>query len=65
MTGFRILLLTAAIALTAAGCYETPQASMVEPHEYKGAQDSQRILHSPQSLEERLAQRLQQGQTDR
>lgn len=65
MASCRTLLLMAAIALVAAGCYETPQASMVEPHEYKGQHDSQRILHSPQSLEARLLKRLERGQTDR
>jgi hypothetical protein len=59
------MLAIALFALTATGCYETPQANMVEPHEYKGQRDSQRILHSPKSLEERLAQRLERGQTDR
>ncbi|MEJ2761665.1 MAG: hypothetical protein P8126_09080 [Gammaproteobacteria bacterium] len=65
MTSLRNLLIMAAIALAAAGCYETPQANMVEPHEYKGARDSQRILHSPQSLKTKLLQRLERGQTDR
>jgi len=64
-TGLSAASLSLFILTGLSGCYESPETHLYEPHVYKGQQDSDRIMKTPDSLEKALSQRLQRGQTDR
>ncbi len=62
-TGAGVILAGLMVAL--AGCYESPGAKVYEPGEYKGPKDPLLKLQESEQQQERLAERFEQGQTDR